>query len=413
MIFTSILKLFKNKGIQNLTVKALIKGCFFLFNIYIINNLDVYQIADFAIFYASARFLSFFGVDSMHITFFSKVRNIHLQKKHNKEVVDQIKTHLFVSHLLLLVISFLTFDDTKIIISTNVVALIFSLIRLLTDFSRVDNTIRTSILIEDLFFTFGYILLSIVLLYYGNDIVFSVALAITSCGLLVVGRALFYFKRELNINFFSFSKFNFSILKFWFFNKFTLLRGITVFVLYLCRQFGQYYYGDKMVAETHLLLTFFTVFTLISVSIIGAFQNEIVLEKGAVFNLAVFKKIYKKIMFPIIYFVILFGIAIILFSRQILLIIAPKYEYLQLQFVVTILLVLLYFIVNPIFYFFYMNQRVNNFKRIIIFGYIFLIIIVFSGTMIENYWIWFFAIISPIIFIPVLVSISSLIKLRK
>lgn len=406
-------KLFNNKGIKNLSMKALVKGCFFLFNLHIINTFSISEIANFAIFYTSARFLSFFGVDSMHIMHFSKVRDIYLEKNENIDVIDQIKTHLFVSHLLLLIISFFIFDDIEILISANIVAFVFSAIRLLTDFSRVNNTIRASIIIEDLLFTFGYILLSVLFLYSFGDIVFSVTLAISICGLFVISYALYHFKKHLNINFLSFEKFNFSILKFWFFNKFTLLRGITVFVLYLSRQFGDYYYGERMVAETHLLLIFFNIFTLISISIIGAFQNEIVLQKDAVFNRKVFLKIYKKITLPVLYFVLSFAALLIFFSKEVLLIIAPKYAHLKTQFIYMVLLVILYFIVNPIFYFFYMNNKIINFKSFIIQGYLFLIIVVVSGMVIENYWIWFFAIISPIVIIPTLVSINSLINLKK
>jgi hypothetical protein len=243
--------------------------------------------------------------------------------------------------------------------------------------------------------------------------VFSVTLAISICGLFVIGYALYYFKKYLNVNFFSFWKFNFGISRFWFFNKFTLLRGITVFVLYLSRQFGDYYYGEKMVAETQLLIIFINVFTLISNSIIGAFQNEIVLQKDEVFNRKIFLKVYKKLTIPILYFVFSLGLLLIFFSKEALLIIAPKYAYLETQFVYMILLVLLYFIVNPIFYFFYMNKRINNFKSFIIQGYLFLIIVVVSGMVIENYWVWFFAIISPLVIIPTLVSINSLISLKK
>ncbi len=406
-------KLFSNKGIKNLSIKALVKGCFFLFNLYIINTFSISEIASFAIFYTSARFLSFFGVDSMHIMCFSEIRDIHLGKGENKEVIDQIKTHLFVSHLLLLIISFFIFDDIEIIISTNIVAFVFSAIRLLTDFSRINNSIRASITIEDIFFTFGYILLSIVFLYSFGNIVFSVTLAVSICGLFVISYALFYFKKHLNINFFSFGKFNFTISRFWFFNKFTLLRGITVFILYLSRQFGDYYYGEKMVAETHLLIIFINVFTLISISVIGAFQNEIVLQKDAVFNRKVFLKVYKKITIPVIYFVFSLATLLIFFSKEVLLIIAPKYVHLKTQFVYMILLVFLYFIVNPIFYFFYMNNKINNFKVFIILGYIYLIIVVVSGMVIENYWIWFFAIFSPIVIIPTIVSINGLINLKK
>lgn len=412
-ITKSIKNLFNNKGIKNLSMKMLVRGCFFLFNLYIINTFSITEIANFAIFYTSVRFLSFFGVDSMHITCFSEIRDIYLEKKENKEVIDQIKTHLFVSHLLLLIISFFIFDEIKIIISVNIAAFVFSVIRLLTDFSRINNTIRASIIIEDLLFTLGYILLSMVFIYSFGDIVFSVTLAMSICGLLVISYALLHLKKHLNVNFFYFGKFNFSISRFWFFNKFTLIRGITVFVLYLSRQFGNYFYGEKMVAETHLLIIFINVFTLVSVSIIGAFQNEIVLQKDIVFNRKTFLKVYKKLTIPVLYFVFLLGIVLISFSEKVLLIIAPKYVYLKTQFVYMILLVLLYFVVNPVFYFFYMNKKIKNFKSFIIQGYLFLIIVVVSGTVIENYWIWFYAIISPIVIIPTLVAVNGLIYLKK
>lgn len=405
--------LYNNKGIKNLSMKALAKGCFFLFNLYIINTFSVSDVASFSIFYTTARFLSFFGVDSMHITYFSEVRDIHLRTNENKDVIDRIISHLFVSHLLLLVISFFIFDEIGIVIAVNVVAFAFSAIRLFADFSRVNNTIKASIIIEDVFFTFGFIFLSVAFMRFFNDPIFSLALAVSICGLLTIIYALIHFRKHLNVNFFSFKKFNFSISRFWFLNKFTLLKGITVFVLYLSRQFGDFYYGDKMVAETHLLIIFINVFMLISNSIIGAFQNEIVLHKDMVLNRKTFLKVYKKLTIPILYFVFLLGFILIVFSEKILLLIAPDFAYLETQFICMIILVLLYFIINPIFYFFYMNKEIRNFKNFIILGYFILIAVVLSGLIVENYWIWFFSIISILVIIPLLVSITSLIHLKK
>ncbi|MHA7059244.1 hypothetical protein ACWGOQ_0018605 [Aquimarina sp. M1] len=406
-------KLLNNKGIKNLSMKALVKGVFFLFNLYIINTFPIPEVASFSIFYTTARFLSFFGVDSMHITRFSEIRDVHLTGKDDTNVVDKIKTHLFVSHLLLLVLSFFIFDDVEIIISANIVAFVFSAIRLFADFSRVNNTIWMSIIIEDLLFTLGFIFLSVVFLSFFDNIIYSITLAAGICGSIAIGYALFHFEKNLRVNFFSLGKFDFSISRFWFFNKFTLLKGITVFVLYLSRQFGDYYYGEKMVAETHLLIIFINVFTLVSNSIIGAFQNEIVLRAEDHLDRRVFLKAFKKLTIPILYFVFLLGILLIVFSKEILLIIAPNYAYLEIQFICMIILVFLYFVVNPIFYFFYMNKRVNNLKSVIVLGYLLLIIVVLSGMVLENYWIWFFSIISIIVIIPIMVSINNLKHLKK
>lgn len=412
-IITLFNKLLKNKGIQNLSMKALVKGSFFLFNLYIINTLPIGEVASFALFYTTARFFSFFGTDSMHITRFAEIREIHLGSEEHIEVIDNIKTHLFVSHTLLLILSLFIFDETLIIISVNIVALALSAIRLLADYSKVNNKIWKSIIIEDLLFTIGFIVLSVIFLQFFNDIIISVALAVSICAFFTIAYALQYFKKKLHINFLKLGKFNFDIKRFWFFNKFTLIKGITVFVLYLSRQFGDYYYGEKMVAETHLLIIFINVFTLISTSIVAAFQNEIVLQKDEVLDRKKFLKIYKKLTTPIMYFVFLFGGLLMIFSEEFLSILAPNFSYLKTQFVYTILLVLLYFMVNPIFYFFYMNKRVSNFNNFIIIGYVILIAVVASGYVIENYWIWFFALISILILIPVQVAISGLINLKK
>jgi hypothetical protein len=409
----SLVRLSNNKGIQNLSMKALIKGSFFIFNLYIINTLPIGEIANFALFFTSARFLSFFGSDSMHITHFAEIRDMHLELKLNNDVIDKIKTHLFVSHGLLFLISIVIFNEVKFIVCVNIVAIALTAIRLLADYSRINNTIWKSILIEDLFFTLGFIFFSVVFMQYFDDVILSVTLAVSICGTFTIVYSLLYFKRQLGINFLSLGKFKFNLSKFWFFNKFTLLKGITVFVLYLSRQFGDYYYGEKMVAETHLLIIFINVFTLVSTSIIGAFQNEIVLHNDEVLNRKKFLEIYKKLTLPILYFVFLFGALLMIFAEDFLLLIAPNFAYLKQQFIYTILLVLLYFIVNPIFYFFYMNKRVNNFRSFIITDYLILIAVVISGLVIENYWTWFFALISILIFIPVQVAISGLINLKK
>jgi len=101
--------LYKNKGIQNLSMKALVKGSFFLFNLYIINSLPIAEVARFALFYTTARFFSFFGTDSMHITRFAEIREIHLGLIEDSEIIDNIKTHFFISHALLFILSLLIF----------------------------------------------------------------------------------------------------------------------------------------------------------------------------------------------------------------------------------------------------------------------------------------------------------------
>lgn len=405
--------LYKNKGIQNLSMKALVKGSFFLFNLYIINNLPIAEVARFALFYTTARFFSFFGTDSMHITRFAEIREIHLGLIEDSEIIDNIKTHFFISHALLFILSLLIFQETLTVISVNLVAVALSAIRLLADYSKVNNKIWKSIIIEDLIFTIGFIFLSVVFIQFFEDVIVSITLAISICAVFSITYALYYFKKKLYVDFLKFGKFNFDLKRFWFSNKFTLLKGVTVFVLYLSRQFGDFYYGEQMVAETHLMLIFINVFMLISTSIVAGFQNEIVLKKDEAVTTKLFIKVYKKLTFPIIYFVLLICGLLIVFAEEFLLIITPNFSYLKSQFIYTILLVLLYFIVNPIFYFFYMNKRVSNFNSFIALGYITLMAVVASGYIIENYWIWFFSLISVLVLIPIQVAISGIINLKK
>ena len=412
-VVSLLVKLYKNKGIQNLSMKSLVKGSFFLFNLYIINSLSISEVANFALFYTTARFFSFFGTDSMHITYFAEIREMHLGIKENKDILDRIKTHLLVSHLLLFGLSIFIFSDFKWIISVNIVALALSAIRLLSDFSRVNNKIWMSIIIEDVLFTLGFIFFSVIFIRFFDSIVFSVTLAISICGLLTILYALSYFKKHLGINFLTLGKFDFDISRFWFLNRYTIIKGITVFVLYLSRQFGNHFYGEKMVAETQLLIIFINIFTLISTSIVAAFQNEIVLHGNEVLDKKKFLSTYKKLTIPILYFVFVICGLLMVFPREFLLMVAPRFAYLEIQFTFAILLVLLYFLVNPIFYFFYMNKRVSNFNSIIIIDYILLIIIVISGSIIENYWIWFFALISILVLNPLQVAINGLINLKK
>jgi hypothetical protein len=60
-----------------------------------------------------------------------------------------------------------------------------------------------------------------------------------------------------------------------------------------------------------------------------------------------------------------------------------------------------------------MNKRVSNFNSFIALGYITLMAVVASGYIIENYWIWFFSLISVLILIPIQVAISGIINLKK
>ena len=185
--------LYKNKGIQNLSMKALVKSSFFLFNLYIINNLPIAEVARFALFYTTARFFSFFGTDSMHITRFAEIREI-----------DNIKTHFFISHALLFILSLLIFQETLTVISVNLVAVALSAIRLLADYSKVNNKIWKSIIIEDLIFTIGFIFLSVVFIQFFEDVIVSITLAISICAVFSITYALYYFKKKLYVDFLKF-----------------------------------------------------------------------------------------------------------------------------------------------------------------------------------------------------------------
>src|SRR5690606_4676709 len=206
------------------------------------------------------------------------------------------------------------------------------IIRLLADFSRSDKSVFGSILIEDIAFTLVFILISIVTIKKADPII-VITISIVIAGLIGGLSSIFVFKKKFSINKkqiygtklkLSFSQFKTDL-------GFSVIKGPTVFLMYAVRFFGFKFFGENMVAETHILIQLYNIFNLMSISIISGFQALIVLGEGTKLNLKKVSSLFKSIQFPSIY--VSFGVLLVMFvySQEILQIIAPNFSYLYFE----------------------------------------------------------------------------------
>ena len=186
-----------NPGTVNLSSKLGSKGAFFAFNFYLINTLSVEDLARFALFYATLRILTFFGVNSMNITRFDDLRSEFTGQKAQAGTVYEVLMSLLLNHLLLFVLSSFFLNDFSLVFQVNLASLTFSLIRLLADFSRFDGKVSGSIWIEDIFFTIVFIVLTVVLIEFMNPLQ-GFTLAIVFAGLVSSLCALVVYRRKLS-----------------------------------------------------------------------------------------------------------------------------------------------------------------------------------------------------------------------
>ena len=155
--------------------------------------------------------------------------------------------------------------------------------------------------------------------------------------------------------------------------------------MYAFRFFGLKFYGEQMVAETHILLQQFNMFSLVSISIVSGFQSRIVLAAKQELNKKWIWSTYRKIQTPTIYLAFLVLASILLFTKDLLGLIAPQYDYLVLELRITCVFIAFFLLFNPLFYLFFMNKRVAYRRRVTLALYIVLGFFISMGMFIETW----------------------------
>lgn len=402
-----------NPGTINLGSKLGAKGAFFIFSFYLINVLSVEDLARYALFYATLRILTFFGVNSTNITRFDELRAQFTGEQTQTGLVGELLMSVVINHVALYLITLPFFPDVTLITLANIAALVFSVIRLLADFSRFDGKVSGSIWIEDVCFTLVFILLSVFLLTRIEALqAVTAAIVIagfcgTLCGILVFRKKMQAYgvrlKREKpRLNFRDF------LLN----TEFSILKGLTVFTMYAFRFFGMRFYGDQMVAETHVLLQQFNMFSLVSISIISGFQSKIVRKAEEIIDRPWLKSTYKTVQFPTLCLSLAGLFVFFIFAENVLKLIAPEFAYLVPELRITIGVIALFLIFNPLFYLFFMNKKVAYRRRVTVVLYAMLGLMISLGNFIENWRIWFFGLLGLLVLFPLVFSVISLMNLR-
>lgn len=405
-------KLF-NPGTINLVSKLGSKGAFLVFNFYLINVLSVEDLAKFALFWATLRILTFFGVNSMNITRFNEVREQLLGNQPQNGLFVEILISVLINHVVLYIITLLLFQDFALISMANIAALAFSLIRLLADFSRFDGKVSGSIWIEDVFFTINFIALSLVFMALMEPKA-ALTLAIVISGVCGILCSIIVFRKKLAASGTQFQlKYALPKARGILFNtEFTILKGFTDFTMYAFRYFGMLFYGSQMVAETHILIQQYNIFSLVSISIISGFQSKIVLTEDQKITKNWLISTYKTIQNPTLFLAALVLLMIFVFAKEVLLLIAPEFSYLVFELRMTLFLITLFFLFNPLFYLFFMNKRVVYRRRITLALYVVLAVMVSLGELIENWRIWFFSLLALLVMFPFIFSVFNLFSLK-
>ena len=405
-------KLF-NPGTINLASKLGSKGAFLVFNFYLINVLSVEDLAKFALFWATLRILTFFGVNSMNITRFNEVREQLLGNQPQNGLFVEILFSVLINHVVLYLITLLLFQDFALISMANIAALAFSLIRLLADYSRFDGKVSGSIWIEDVFFTINFIALSLVFMVLMEPKA-AVTLAIVISGVCGILCSFVVFRKKLAASGTRF-QLMYALPKardILFNTEFTILKGFTDFTMYAFRYFGMLFYGSQMVAETHILIQQYNIFSLVSISIISGFQSKIVLTEDQKITKNWLISTYKTIQNPTLFVAALVLLLIFVFAKEVLMLIAPEFSYLVFELRMTLFLITLFFLFNPLFYLFFMNKRVVYRRRITLALYVVLAVMVSLGELIENWRIWFFSLLGLLVMFPFIFSVFNLFSLK-
>lgn len=386
-------KIVNNLGAINLFGKSFGRVLLLILTAYLSTKLSTDDFAVFAIFYTSLKMFTFYAANNLYIIYFNEVRESLLnEKKWPKSVSSNILITLSVFIIIITFLSYLILNS-HIYVLLLVLSLICNvIIRNLAEFSKSDNNIFLSILIEDILFLFLFFVFSLIGLYLLNDVIsVFIALFVSLIISLIVCLILFKNKFRISINTFEISIKDFSFTSFKLGINYTFLRSNEVLCSFATRYLGQIYFGSTFVAYAHIVYQFYNVFNLLTMSVISGYQSRITIPNKTFFSkkfvIATYINLGKTI-FPLVLFV--FSLLVI-FSESILLIVFPKYFQYSALLIKVSFAGLIFAIVQPLVFILIYNNRFSNIKLLNYIQYSLMALIFsmpyfFKGVN-EQYWL--------------------------
>jgi len=383
----------KNLGLINLFGKSFGRVLYLILIAYFLKKLSIKDFAEFAIIWSSLRMFTFYTTNNLYIIYFNKVRDFITLKQQWPTVVSSniIITAVFFCFIISIV-SFFIFDDIFISISLIACLICFIIIRNICEFSKADHNLFLSIFVDDFLFYVLFFLFSILSLEISNSIL-SVMNALFFSSFLTALTAIILFKRKFNLKISSYKIYikDFSFVDFKVGINYTFLRGNEVLSNFAVRYLGQIYFGDIFVAYAHIMYQFYNIYSLLTMSVISGFQSKITIRDNTKFDKQFFNSSYKKIIKTLLPFVAVLLIVIVLFNKEILFLLFPKFvNYTNLLLKVQ-LAGLIFVIIQPIVFILIYNNKFINILRLNYIQYFAMFLLFVMPGLIpkfgEEYWL--------------------------
>lgn len=377
----------KNLGLINLFGKSFGRFLFLLLNAFLAFKFSVVDFASFAIFWSSLRLFVFYSGNNLYIIYFNRVRKALIE---NNSWPSEVSTNVILTSLFFSVIFF---SVSCLIFQSLLVAAILILTlnltvitRCLAEFAKADNNLLLSIFIEDVLYYFLFFIFSIVgILFYNSFLSLILALFGATIVSLIVCIILFKRKFDLDIKSnkillkdFSFSDFRRGI-------NYSFLRGNEVLPNFAVRYIGLIYFGELFVAYAHIMYQFYNVFVLLTMAVISGLQSKITVTNIKTFNKSFIKLMYKKILTTISPFVLGAIITIIIFNKDILQLLFPKYIVYNKLLVLVSLIGLIFMIIQPIVFIFIYNNQLKYIRSLNINQYFVMFVVYLLPLFIPNF----------------------------
>ncbi|MEP5338906.1 MAG: hypothetical protein ABJL44_18510 [Algibacter sp.] len=309
---------------------------------------------------------TFYAANNLYIIYFNKIRDsLTLDKKWPLKISSNIIITAIFFSLIITIVSVFIFDDviTTILIIPSL--FLYIIIRNLSEFAKVDNSLFLSIFVEDVLFYVLFFVFSVVGVYVYNGFqIIVIALLLSLIITAVICLVLFKRKFNIKINTYKINIKDFSISDFKLGINYSFLRGNEVLSNFAVRYLGQIYFGDIFVAYAHIMYQFYNVFTLLTMSVISGFQSKITVKTQGELNKTFFNKMYLKIIKTISPFVLSVIIIIIIFNTQILTWFFPKYIEYNTLLVKVSFVGLLFLLIQPLVFILVYNNRFANIRAL-------------------------------------------------
>lgn len=392
-------RVYGNLGLVNLFGKSVGKLLFLGLLAYLAYVMPVQDFADFAIFWATLRLFSFYGANNLYIIYFNKIRtSVINERKWPREVSSNILVTFLLFSLLLLPLSYIIFKEYSLAILLYISSFLFMLVRHLAEFSKINNNLFLSILIEDVLFNVLFFILCLFVLQFSNTI-FSVVLATFLSLLLVVGIGILLFVKKFRMRIplklpgvgdFSRKDFLSGL-------NYSILRGHEVLSNFAVRYLGKIFYGSLFVAYSHVLFQFYNIFTILTISVVSGFQSKTTIKEDEEFDNTFIKKSYRMMIKPLLPFILVLVGALTFFGRQVLAVLFPKFVAYDYMLYWICIAGLIFALIQPFVFILIYNNKFKGIKRTNTAQYITLGIVLIAPIFGIHQDVWLIALMSTFI----------------